>query len=163
MSYKKYSTNLTLNVPYSKLLNSLYIKGKKESWINDFHYIMNYFSNNFQISISNFLWQLFKKLHSSVEMRVYKKRGRIFNTPFIIPYTRQIFQVVKWLKIYLKTNKNKLNKKDKIIIMCFSILSFESKYYELLERIEKNGSVIDLKKNNYSLSVKHKMYAHYRW
>jgi hypothetical protein len=165
MSYKKYLKKLhkNKNIGYIKLLHCLYINGNKSSWTKDINDVINYIFRIFNITTVNFIWQLYKKLHSSIEVRTYKKRGRIFNTPFIISYNRQIFQTIKWLKTYLSINNNKISKKEKLLLMCFSLFSFDTKYDYLLEKIEKTSILFELKNNNYNISLKHKMYAHYRW
>jgi ribosomal protein S7 len=137
--------------PLNKLLNIILKKGKKEYTNNNATILLFKLQKQINCSYSKIIWIVFKALHTTLECRAVKRRGRITNIPFKIHYFRQFYLSCKWLFKSTLINTNKIKTIKKIILEFDKIIKKESNETQKLRA--KNSNLVFSNRGN----------SHYRW
>lgn len=125
-------------------------KGKKELAKKIFQTALIKASKKTNLGCQFLLVNVFKRLHSSVEVKDVKRRRKFFKIPFFISLNRQRYLSIKWFFSSLKMNKNPISYSDKICL-------------ELVHILKTNrAKSIFLKNQNLKLAVANRSNIHYR-
>lgn len=137
---------------YKKFTSFLIKKGKKEYVLNQLAITLFKLKKAYKINYAKLIWTFLKKLHTSIEIKTIKKKGRVHNIPIPINYGRQIYLASKWLAsgIRLSLTRASLSKK------LYSELN-------LLIKTTSQSLSHQAKIKNARAVCAHKSQIHYRW
>lgn len=137
---------------YKKFTNFLIQKGKKEYVLNQLTVTLFKLKKAYKINYAKLIWLLLKKLHTSIEIKTIKKKGRVHNIPVPINYGRQIYLASKWLAIGIRSNLIRTSLSNKL----YSELN-------LLFKTTSQSLSHQAKIKNARAVCAHKSQIHYRW
>lgn len=126
-------------------------KGKKELVKKIFQTALINTSKKIHLGSHFLLVNIFKKLHSTVEVKEVKRRRKVFKIPFFIRPKRQKYLSIRWFFSAVKMNKNHIKFSDKISL-------------ELVQILKSNrAKSVVLKNQNLKLAMANRSNIHYRW
>mgnify|MGYP000621883905 CR=1 FL=1 len=132
------------------VINFIIKNGKKELAKFLFSSALIKASKKTKVGCQLLLVTIFKKLHSSIEVKTIKRRFKILNIPFFISSTRQLFLKLKLFFSAVKLNSNNISYSNKI---CFELISiFKS----------NKAKGIFLKNQNLNLALLNRANLHFR-
>lgn len=134
------------------IVNFITKKGKKELAKKIFQNALFKASKKLNLGCQFLLVNVFKRLHSFIEIKDVKRRRKFFKIPFFISENRQRYLSIKWFFNGVALNKNPIAFSEKICLELLSIL------------VKKNRSKsFFLKNQNLKLAVANRSNIHYRW
>lgn len=137
---------------YKKFTSFLIQKGKKEYVLNQLAITLFKLKKMYKINYAKFIWVLLKRLHTSIEIKTVKKKGRTHNIPVPINYGRQIYLAAKWLAAGIRSSLTRASLSKKL----YSELN-------LLFKTPNQSSSHQAKIKNARAVCAHKSQIHYRW
>jgi len=133
------------------IINFITKKGKKELAKKIFQNALLKASKKLNLGCQFLLVNVFKRLHSFIEVKDVKRRRKFFKIPFFISENRQRYLSIKWFFSGVALNKNPIAFSEKI---CLELLSVLIK--------KKRSKSFFLKNQNLKLAVSNRSNIHYR-
>lgn len=151
--YKKVNPllkNSTLDL-YQSLLNFFLKKGKKSSIKKAIDRALLALQIKLNCSLHFVLLKFFSTMHTYVEVKTVRFRGKSSAVPFALSRNRRIYLALKLLSLGIKSNTKPV--------------SFEQKFVNEMEHIINNKQCValNLLQQNNEAAARNKAHIHYRW